>query len=198
MDWLKKLLLKHGVSEELVTTILGDTKDSQYVPKHRLDEEIDKRKNLETEISNRDTQIKDLEKATKGNDELTKKIDELSKSNDDWQAKYKATQIDTAIKLAAKDAKDPADVLAFIKKDVLELNEDGTIKGLDDALKGLRESKPYLFGETQAPGLKGKQPNNLGGGDPKGITKEQFKMMGYTDRAKLYNENPDLYNQLSS
>lgn len=31
----------------------------------------------------------------------------------------------------------------------------------------------------------------------KGITKEQFRKMGYTERAKLYQENPELYKILS-
>ena len=30
-----------------------------------------------------------------------------------------------------------------------------------------------------------------------GITKEQFEKMGYSERIKLYNENPELYEQLS-
>ena len=30
------------------------------------------------------------------------------------------------------------------------------------------------------------------------VTKEQFAQMGYTDRVKLLNENPELYNQLNS
>ena len=30
------------------------------------------------------------------------------------------------------------------------------------------------------------------------ITKEQFAQMGYQDKVKLYNESPDLYNQLNS
>ncbi|SHJ03126.1 hypothetical protein SAMN02745751_01601 [Dethiosulfatibacter aminovorans DSM 17477] len=29
------------------------------------------------------------------------------------------------------------------------------------------------------------------------ITKEQFKAMGYSERAKIYNENPELYKKLS-
>lgn len=35
-----------------------------------------------------------------------------------------------------------------------------------------------------------------GGGDP-GITKEEFAKMGYSQRVKLFEENPDLYRQLN-
>jgi hypothetical protein len=168
---------------------------ADYVPRKRLNDKITEVNTLKDEIKARDGQILDLQKAVKGNEELEKKLTDLERANGDWAAKYKKTQIETAIKLAAKDAKDPADVLAFINKDGLELSEDGTVKGLDEALKTLRESKSYLFGDV-SPGLKGRQPNNPPG-EPKGVTKEQFKSMGYTDRLKLYNENPDLYNQLN-
>ena len=40
------------------------------------------------------------------------------------------------------------------------------------------------------------RPNGSGGGEP-GITKEQFAKMKYAERAKLFDEQPDLYQQLS-
>lgn len=193
-ELLEKLAKGETSIDEVLTAIDNDKKD--YVPRSRLNDKNTEIKDLKDELSKRDTQITDLQKAVKGNEELEKKLKDLEKINGDWEGKYKQTQIEVAIKLAAKDAKDPADVLAFIKKDGLELLEDGTVKGLDEALKTLRESKSYLFGDV-TPGLKGRQPNNPQGGEPKGLTKEQFKMMGYTDRVKLFNENPDLYKQLS-
>ena len=40
------------------------------------------------------------------------------------------------------------------------------------------------------------KPSN-GNGTGAEITKEQFNSMGYSERNKLFNENPDLYNQLN-
>lgn len=34
-----------------------------------------------------------------------------------------------------------------------------------------------------------------GGGATKAVTREQFDAMGYTERLKVYNEHPDLYNE---
>ena len=38
-------------------------------------------------------------------------------------------------------------------------------------------------------------PTLQGGNSTKAITREQFEKMGYTDRLKVYNEHPDLYNE---
>lgn len=44
--------------------------------------------------------------------------------------------------------------------------------------------------------LKGKTPQKNGNTEVFGVTKEQFKRMGYTQRLELKNSNPELYNQL--
>jgi DNA repair exonuclease SbcCD ATPase subunit len=196
---MKELLEKLSKGETTVEEVLKAIDDNQkdYVPRSRLNDKNDEIKDLKDELKNRDTQITDLQKAVKGNEDLENKLKDLEKANGDWETKYKAAQIDAAIKLAAKDAKDPADVLAFVDKSKLQLNEDGSIVGLDDALKTLRESKAYLFGDSEPAGLRGRQPHPPGN-TPPSMTKDQFNQLGYSDRVKLYNENPDLYKQLSN
>ena len=196
---MKELLEKIAKGETTVDDVLAaiDEADKEKVPRSRLNDKNDEIKELKAELSNRDEQINGLKKAAKGNEKLEEQLKSLEQQNQEWEQKYKQTQIDTAIKLAAKDAKDPADVLAFIKKDSLQLNEDGTISGLDEALKSLRESKAYLFAEEQQPpGLKGRNPFPPQQ-QQSSITKEQFNKMTYQDRVNLYNDNPDLYNQLN-
>ena len=195
---MKELLEKLSKGETTVDEVLQaiEEADKDRVPRSRLNDKNEEIKELKAEIKNRDEQINGLQKAAKGNEKLEEQLKSLEQQNQEWEQKYKQTQIDTAIKLAAKDAKDPADVLAFIKKDTLQLNEDGTVSGLDEALKSLRESKSYLFAEVEQPGLKGRTPHPPGQ-QPPAITKEQFSKMTYQDRVTLYNENPDLYNQLN-
>jgi predicted nucleic acid-binding Zn-ribbon protein len=194
---MKELLEKLAKGESTVDDVLAaiENEKKDYIPRSRLNDKNEEIKDLKAEIKNRDDQISDLQKAVKGNEELENKLKDLEKANGDWEAKYKQTQIDTAVKLAAKDAKDPADVLAFINKDNLKLNDDGTITGLEEALKTLRESKSYLFAEE--PKLGGRTPHPPGG-QQQGITKEQFGKMTYQERVDLYNENPDLYQKLNS
>ena len=65
----------------------------------------------------------------KDDSELQKELEEVKQSNAEWQDKYKQSQLNNAVKLAvAKDANDADDILAFINKDELELQDDGTVK----------------------------------------------------------------------
>jgi hypothetical protein len=200
---MKELLEKLAKGEVTVDEVLAaiDEADKEKVPRSRLNDKNEEIKELKKEIDNRDKQIADLQKAAKGNEELTKQIEDLKKTNDDWQNKYKNYQLETAIKLAAKDAKDASDILAFINRDGLELQDDGTVKGLDEALKSLKESKPYLFVEETPPGLAGRKPHmpeklnpiDYQGKNP--FSKEHFNL---TEQARLFKEDPELYKQLKA
>lgn len=167
--------------------------NSGMVPRSRLNDKNAEIKDLKEELSNRDKQIADLEKSVDNDSELKQELEQLKQANTDWQDKYQQSQLNNAIKLGvAKDANDPNDILAFINKDGLELQDDGNVKGLDNALESLRENKPYLFANSKKTGtspVDGENPSNT-------ITKEQFENMGVNERVELYNSNPDAYNQL--
>lgn len=171
-----------------------EEQNSGMVPRSRLNDKNTEIKDLKEELTNRDKQIETLEKSVKQDSELQNELEQLKQTNADWQTKYQESQLNNAIKLGvAKDANDPNDILAFVNKDGLEVQEDGEVKGLDDALSNLRESKPYLFAETKPTGtspIDGKNPTG-------GITKEQFNKMGVAERNELFTSNPDTYNQLA-
>lgn len=196
---MKELLEKFKNGEVNIDEVLAKIEEGKkdMIPRARLNEKNEEIKQLKEEIDNRDKQIGVLEKSVKGNEDLEKQIQELKSENEGWSKKYKETQINTAIKLAAKDAKDPGDVLVFLDKSKLELNEeDGTVKGLDEALEGLRESKPYLFG-NEGPKLKGRTPIMVGntvehtGKNP--WSKETFNL---TEQARIMKEDPELAKKL--
>lgn len=139
--------------QKVIDTIEGN--NSGMVPRSRLNDKNAEIKDLKEELSNRDKQIADLEKSVDNESELQKELEQLKQENIDWQDKYQQSQLNNAIKLGvAKDANDPDDILAFISKEGLELQEDGNVKGLDNALESLRESKPYLFADTKPTGRK--------------------------------------------
>ncbi|SCU31771.1 phage minor structural GP20 [Staphylococcus xylosus] len=168
--------------------------NSGMVPRSRLNDKNAQIKDLNEEIANRDSQIEKLEKSVDKDSDAQKEVEKLKQENADWQEKYQQTQLNNAIKLGvAKDANDPDDILAFIKTDGLELQDDGKVKGLDDALEILRESKPYLFADNKKTGNSPVDGNN----PTSGITKEQFDKMGVAERNELFTSNPDTYNQLA-
>lgn len=80
------------------------------------------------------------------------------------------------------DFADPQDAYRMLDLDGLDVGEDGTIAGLDTALKKLAESKPYLLkrNATQF------SPTNPSGGAP-GPTSEQILAQIYgPKRSKLF------------
>lgn len=60
---------------------------------------------------------------------------------------HKSSTINAEVKLIGlrEGALDAADLLAFIAKDGIEIGEDGTVKGVAEAVAALKEKKPYLF-----------------------------------------------------
>ncbi|MDU3707056.1 phage scaffolding protein [Staphylococcus lugdunensis] len=170
-----------------------DESKSGMVPRSRLNDKNAEIDELKAELSNRDEQIAQLQDSVKDDSGLQKELDELKNKNAEWQDKYNQSQLNNAVKLAvAKDANDADDILAFINKDELELQEDGTVKGLDKAVETLKESKPYLFAETKAVGRKPEDGNPM----PTGITPEQFESMNVAERTELYMNDRETYDKL--
>ncbi|MCS4487199.1 phage scaffolding protein [Staphylococcus americanisciuri] len=189
-----------GLEEDTVQKIVDEHHDTlrQFKDKAQkadlLQEQLDK---ANQELENRDKQITDLQKAKDGdNQELKDKLEQYKQENSQYQADMKELKLNNAIKLAvAKDANDANDVLLMLDKSTLELQEDGTVKGLEDAVKALQETKPYLFANNQP---NGRTPND--GESLKGkanITKEDFKNMSYTEHVALLNSNPEKYRELT-
>ena len=136
--------------------VIFDTAEKpNYIPKTRFDEVIAQKNEFKTQAGELTSKLEELGKSAQGNDELTKKIEELQNDNakhiSDWETKYKASQIENAINMAATkaNANDASDIQHMININAVEFSEDGNIKGLDDQIALLVENKPYLFANKQ-------------------------------------------------
>lgn len=85
-------------------------------------------------------------------------------------------------------------VKMLIDKKAISVGEDGSVNGLDEQINLIRKEKPFLFG---AEPLAGRTPF-MGGADSPNVTKEQFKSMGYRERIKLFEEQPEMYKNLNN
>lgn len=165
-----KEFLKGIVSEEQVTSILDGMKENKFYIS--VNENVDERYNklktqkedLETQLVTANSTIADLKKATKGNEDLQKKLTEyetqIQTLQQESEAKVKNLTLDHAIEklLTTNNAKHIELLKAQFERDKLEINEDGTIKGLEDQFKTIKESYSDLF-QAQ---LGGQTPNNTG------------------------------------
>ena len=155
-----------GLSEEQADKVLAAHKEELkgFIPKARFDEVNDAKKDLEKQLEDRDKQLKDLQEKVKGNEELEKAIKELQEANKkavaDYEAKIKNITLDNAIKLALKEHKAKYEDLLLGKfdRDKLNIKEDGTIEGLEEQIKALKEGYKDLFEQP----LSGQTPNNTG------------------------------------
>ncbi|MDZ4992635.1 hypothetical protein GNF80_06550 [Clostridium perfringens] len=168
---------------------------SKYVEKSKFDEVKQAKKQLETDIKDRDTQLEDLKKYAGDNAALRQQIESLQadnkKKDEDYQAELKDLKLTNAIKLAIADSAQDVDlVTGLIDKSKLLLSDDGKITGLDEQITGLKEAKSFLFKaeETNNPSNNPKftAPLNNGNGDG-GATKKTLSQLMVEKNA-----NPDM------
>lgn len=182
-----------GVSDEHIQAILDEHHDSLRQYKEKAESADSLQAQLDTasaELKSRGEQIEQLQSSVGNNDELKQELENMKAANAEYEDKLKKTQLNNAIKLAvAKEANDANDVLTLLNKDQLELSEDGTVKGLEDAINTLKESKPYLFTPVKP---KGYTPPE--GGNPRLSKQEIMNIKDPAERQKLIKENIQIFN----
>ena len=172
----------------------------------------DKYTSLETDLSGKTSElekanglIEELKKSTGKDEGLQQKITDYEAEIEKLKKENETLKTDNALKfaLAAAGAVD-VDYLVFKAKEKgeIKLGDDGKIKGEADLISGLKTQLPSMFGASngnqQQSGNRKILENNLPGGDKdKTVTKEQFLKMGYNERMKLKEENPELFKQLN-
>ena len=195
-EFLKEL----GLTEEQIKSVMAENgKDVQS--------EKDKTTNTTTELEGSKAQlveanktITNLKKNNSDNDELQTKVkeyeDTMKTQKSEYESKIKNLTLDTAINslLTTNKAKHSDLLASKFDREKLVINADGTVTGLEEQFKGIKDTYKDLFEQT----LGGNPPENPedGSGGATGVTKEQFTKMGYKEKVNLYNTNKELYDQL--
>lgn len=198
---IAEIMKAKGVADDVINSVLEDMKANKVytASEENLDVRYGKLKTEHDgkvkELDEANNLIAELRKSNKSNEGIQTKISEYETTVQNLQAELEKTKLDAAIKVELLSAKAlDVDYLTFKlrEKGELSLDENGKIKGWDDKLAGLKTQFPTQF---EAVGKKNiienKLPNNDTGGDT--ITKESILKMPYTERAKLFNENPEAY-----
>ncbi|MEG2412631.1 MAG: phage scaffolding protein [Clostridium sp.] len=161
MEWLRKLLEgakkkeDGGVDIEDLMKQINTEFPKNAVPKETFND-------INGQLKTANTTITDLKKNNGDNEALQKTIKEheatIKTQKNDYDAKLKNLTLDSAIEKALTTSKAKhTDLLATkIDREKLVIAEDGKVTGLDDQLKGLKESYKDLFEEK----ISGREPAN--------------------------------------
>ena len=202
---LAEILKAKGIDDETIKGIQEDMKSNKVftASEENLDVRYGKLKTDHdgklAELTEAQNLIAELKKSTKGQEDLQGKITAYETQVAQLQAELEQTKLDAAIKVELLSSKAlDVDYLTFKLKEKgeLALDENGKIKGWDDKIAALKTQFPTQFETSSKKNiLENKLP---GDGSKEGsITKESFAKMGYQDRLKLFNENPEAYAELS-
>lgn len=193
-----------GQEDKLKHVRFADLSEGGYVSK-------DKYTSLETDLTGKTSElekandlIEELKKSAGKDDETKQKITAYETEIADLKKENAELKTENALKFAlvAAGAVD-VDYLVFKAKEKgeIKLGDDGKLKGEDDLISGLKTQHPAMFeasNSTQQNGNRKILENNLPGGDKdETVTREQFLKMGYNERMKLKQENPELFKQLN-
>lgn len=204
LNMKRKFLEDMGLEKEQVDKILDENSqdigkakgDSEKIQKD-LDAANAEVESLKGQISDRDKQLETLKNSTGDVEGLKQEIAKLQADNkakdDAHAAEIKQLKLDQAVDTALNGAKakNITAVKALLKDlDKVELDEDGTVKGLDDQIKALQKSDAYLFDTKDSkPNVKGAKPGESG--NDEGDHGVDTSKMTYSELAAYMAEHPD-------
>jgi hypothetical protein len=158
------------------TLLVQNKKEPAYIDKKLYDEVTEDNKNLKKVNKKHEDDLADLKKDLKDHETLQEKITALEQENKTAKETYEREkeeikynyELNAAIEKSG--AKNSKAIMGMIDKDKIKLVND-TLVGLDEQLKGLKETDAYLFNDEGNPGGTGSingqridTLNNPGGG----------------------------------
>lgn len=201
---LQEILKSQGLSDEQIKTITGEMKQNKVYTAG--EENLDIRyKDLQTKFEGKDKEhqeasalIEQLKKDNAGNEALQGKITEYETKMTALQSELEQTKVDAALKVALLEAKVvDVDYLTFkIKeKGEIKLTEDGKVKGIEDTITAMKTQYPSQFSSESKKKI---DENKLPGSDEQrnDMTKADLLKKSYNERLKIYQENPEAFNQI--
>lgn len=168
-----------GLTDEQVNSVMAEHGKTVTDLNTRLATAEQEVTQYKEQLTTNQEELNTLKESAKGNEELTKQLADLQAKFDESKTlseqQLSAQQKDFAIKLALKEANalDEDIVLNLLDKDTIKVAE-GKLQGFDEQLKGLQESKSFLFQKDETP--EPTKPTIVAGGNPTGgtdLTKDQ-------------------------
>ena len=176
MKGLKELLEKFKKGEIADETAfeaeLNKVLPETWVPKTTFNEKSEALKLAEKQAKDMETQLTSLKDKAGLSDDYKKQIEDLqaqnAKQKTEFDSQMKATREGYALDKALSTAKarNAKAVKALLDTSKITYGEDGSVTGLDEQIKALKESDSYLFEEEQKAQEPAPQPTFPSWGNP--------------------------------
>lgn len=148
---------------------------------------LEESKDYKTKFNSLRTEVEGAERLKLEDSENWKELLDIEKNkNFDAQEEMKTlkqrtvrSNINLAVSRLAPDAHDTEDLMKLLEFGDMQINEDLSVSGLDNLVKGIRESKPWMFKDQTAPGQVSSRP---GSGAP---AKVDWKTLSIDEKAQL-------------
>ena len=215
MDFLKEILgdeLFKQISEKLKAYNENpDNKDRQiklanltegnFIPKQQFDSVTAENQTNAQKLTEANALIEQLKKSAKGDEALQTKISEYQIKVAELETELAKAKINAAVKVGLMSANAvDVDYLTYKlgeKGEKLELDEQGNIKGWNDKISALKTQFPTMFTGSSDGAFDGYRPIEKGTNpDTQTLTRSDILKKPYSERVKLFNENPENYSQI--
>jgi hypothetical protein len=206
---LKEILKNKGIADDVVESIIGEMKSNKIftASEENLDIRFGKLKADHDALTAKDAEsqklIAELQGATKGQEKVQQQIADYQAQIARQQEELNQAKIESEMKIGLLSAGAKATDIDYLIYKMNhdsdwkpELDDNGQVKGMDDKVKGLKTQFPAQFEVSSSKKIDEKKLEKPDNKDT--TTKEEFKKMGYQAKLKLFNENPDLYHELSN
>ena len=154
-----------GNAKELDAKLFIDGDGEHYVPHARFDEVVNQRDSANSSIKDYQAQIEELGKQVEAGSKAETTVNDLKTKLAAQTELAKRATIETRLHTLVKDSIAPVtDLLGFMDVEKILVNEDGTVSGLEEQLKSVRETRSYLFNKTDGEGENNSAKKNPGAG----------------------------------
>lgn len=200
---LQEILKAKGLTDAQIQEVLNEMKTNKIftASEENLDIRYGKLKTdfdtLTRQHGESTATIEQMKKDNAGNQALQQKIGEYEQKVKDLEAEALKAKIDAELRVALIGASAvDVDYLTFKVKEKgeLKLNKEGKIEGIDDAIASLKTQFPTQFTSQSQKKIEEKK---LPVGEPQtGLTKKDILSKSYAERMRIYQENPDKFNEI--
>ena len=140
-------------AKELDAKLFIDGDGEHYVPHARFDEVVNQRDSANSSIKDYQSQIEELGNQVEAGSSAETTINDLKTKLAAQTELAKRAIIETRLHPLVNDSIAPvSDLLGFMDVEKILVNEDGTVSGLEEQLKSVREARSYLFKSTEESG----------------------------------------------